>query len=47
VGRWETPHPEIIFREQKNMTLSLYAQIDINRFKGNEFIQLNVSSIIL
>jgi single-stranded-DNA-specific exonuclease len=45
-SKWNALHPdEIIARCQKGETCSLFATLGINRFRGNEYIQLMVSDI--
>lgn len=45
INRFNTPSPEEIFERQKNSPLKIYFKPNINRFNGNEFIQLGIEEI--
>ena len=45
ISRWNIPHPQEILNHPQNLTA--YFTLDINRFNGNEFIQLNIDRIII
>ena len=47
IGKWNTPHPEEIFSAQYTEGINVQFQIGINRFRGNEIIQLMVSKIVI
>ncbi len=47
IGKWNTPMPEDIFREQHAEGITVQFQIGINRFRGNEIIQLMVEKVFL
>jgi single-stranded-DNA-specific exonuclease len=49
VGKWDTPHPEELYQAQnhKDQPLNVYFTLGINRFKGNEYLQLMVEKIEL
>lgn len=46
IGKWGCPHPDVIIEKQKVDPLVLQFQIGINRFRGNEIIQLMVDKVI-
>jgi single-stranded-DNA-specific exonuclease len=45
IGQWDQPHPEDIYKGQKDQPLNVYGTVGINRFNGNEFIQFHVERI--
>ena len=45
IGKWNTLLPDEIYQEQENEGLTVQFQIGINRFRGNEIIQLMVDKI--
>lgn len=45
IGKWNTLLPEEIYQRQENEGLTVQFQIGINRFRGNEIIQLMVDKI--
>ena len=45
IGKWNTPSPEELFQYQKDGELMIYFRLGINRFRGNETIQLMVEKI--
>lgn len=47
IGKWNCLSPEEVFNQQNSKDLSAIFQIGINRFRGNEVIQLMVSDVIL
>lgn len=49
IGKWGAPHPEELFRNQVELEneLCLYFTLGINRFNGNEYIQLMVDKATL
>ncbi len=49
IGKWETLHPEEIYKFQSlpENDLSLYFTLGINRFNGNEYIQLMINKVVL
>ena len=47
VGKWNEPTPDDIFQRQGQAPLTLQFGIGINRFNGNETIQLQVERVIL
>lgn len=47
LGRWNEPTPDEIFQRQQNSPLTLQFGVSINRFNGNESIQLQVERVIL
>ena len=49
IGKWGAPHPEELFRNQVELDneLCLYFTLGINRFNGNEYIQLMVDKATL
>lgn len=46
IGKWNTPEPEELFQYQKDGELMIYFRLGINRFRGNETIQLMVEKIV-
>jgi single-stranded-DNA-specific exonuclease len=48
VGKWEHLHPEDLFNMQRDQQeeLMAYFTLGINRFKGNEYLQLQVERIV-
>lgn len=46
IGKWNCLLPEEIFQRQENEGLTVQFQIGINRFRGNEIIQLMVEKIL-
>lgn len=47
IGKWNTPSPQEIFNTQNTEGLKVQFQIGINRFRGNEIIQLMVDKIFI
>lgn len=47
IGKWNTPHPADIFNQQAQEGITAQFQIGINRFRGNEIIQLMVDKIYI
>lgn len=47
IGKWNTLHPEQLFSRQDSEGLTIQFTIGINRFRGNETIQLMVDKIFL
>ena len=47
IGKWNTLSPDQLFKGQLNEGLKVYFQIGINRFRGNEILQLMVDKIEL
>lgn len=47
IGKWNTPHPEEIFNQQEIEGLCVQFTIGINRFRGNEIIQLMVDKVFI
>lgn len=47
IGKWNTLHPEELFRKQNEEGLTVQFTIGINRFRGNETIQLMVDKVFL
>ena len=47
IGKWNTAHPEEIFSRQNIEGLTVQFQIGINRFRGNEIIQLMVDKVFI
>lgn len=47
IGKWNALHPEDIFARQDKEDLSIVFQLGLNRFRGNEIIQLMVSELKL
>ena len=45
IGKWNTPHPEELIERQFHQQLSAQFTLGINRFRGNEIIQLMVDKI--
>lgn len=45
IGKWGCPLPEEIFQAQRNQPIKLYFKVGINRFRGNEILQLMVDKI--
>ena len=45
IDRWNIPHPQETLEQPQNLTA--YFTLGINRFNGNEFIQLNIDRIII
>jgi hypothetical protein len=45
IGKWNSPSPEELMKLQKKSPLKADVTIGINRFRGNEIIQLNVERI--
>lgn len=48
LNRWETPHPQELFRlqEQEKEPLTAYFTLAINSFRGNKYIQFMVQKIV-
>jgi single-stranded-DNA-specific exonuclease len=47
IGKWNTPSPEELFQAQHSEGLTVQFQIGINRFRGNEIIQLMVDKVYI
>jgi len=47
IGKWGHQSPEEIFSLQKGENLSIYFTLSINRFKGNEYLQLMVDNVTI
>lgn len=47
LGKWNEPTPDEIFQRQAQEELTLQFGVSINRFNGNETIQLQVERVIL
>lgn len=47
VGKWNEPTPDEIFQRQNTAPLTVQFGVGINRFNGNETIQLQVERVIL
>jgi single-stranded-DNA-specific exonuclease len=47
LGKWNEPSPDEVFQNQEKTPLTLQFGLGINRFNGNETIQLQVDRIIL
>ena len=47
IGKWGRPHPEELFERQNQEGIKVYFQIGVNRFRGNEILQLMVDKIDL
>lgn len=47
IGKWNSPLPEEIFAAQNSEGLTVQFQIGINRFRGNEIIQLMVDKVFI
>ncbi|RLA63485.1 MAG: single-stranded-DNA-specific exonuclease RecJ [Epsilonproteobacteria bacterium] len=47
IGKWGHLSPEVVFNMQKGENLSIYFTLTINRFKGNEYLQLMVSNVTI
>ena len=47
VGKWNEPTPDEIFQRQNSAPLTVQFGVGINRFNGNETIQLQVERVIL
>lgn len=45
IGKWGRPHPEELFDSQTKDNLKIYFQVGVNRFRGNEILQLMVDRI--
>ena len=45
LNRWNIPHPQKVHAHPRNLTA--YFNLGINRFNGNEFIQLNIDRILI
>lgn len=45
VGSYNKPHPQEIFTRQNNEELTIFFTLGINRFNGNEYIQLMVNRV--
>jgi single-stranded-DNA-specific exonuclease len=46
VGKWGVSSPETIFSLSKEDGLLVYGTVSINRFRGNEYLQLHVNKIV-
>jgi single-stranded-DNA-specific exonuclease len=47
LGKWNEPTPDEIFQRQDRSAMTLQFGVGINRFNGNETIQLQVEKVIL
>lgn len=47
IGKWNTLHPQDLFSKQNEEGLTVQFTIGINRFRGNETIQLMVDKVFL
>jgi single-stranded-DNA-specific exonuclease len=47
LGKWNQPGPDEVFQKQNKVPFTLQFGLGINRFNGNESIQLQVEKIIL
>ena len=47
LGKWNEPTPDEVFQKQHQVPFTLQFGLGINRFNGNETIQLQVEKIIL
>lgn len=47
IGKWNTPLPEEIFSAQRSEGITVQFQVGINRFRGNEIIQLMVDKVFI
>ncbi len=47
IGKWNTPTPNEIFHSQNTEGVTVQFQIGINRFRGNEIIQLMVDKVFI
>lgn len=47
IGKWNTPLPEEIFHKQNEEGITVQFQVGINRFRGNEIIQLMVDKVFI
>lgn len=47
IGKWGHLPPEEVFNLQKGENLSIYFTLSINRFKGNEYLQLMVDNVTI
>jgi len=47
IGKWGHLPPEDVFSQQKGEDLSIYFTLSINRFKGNEYLQLMVDNVTI
>ncbi len=47
IGKWNTLSPEELFSGQNSEDITVQFQVGINRFRGNEIIQLMVNKIFL
>jgi len=47
IGKWNTPTPNEIFQAQNKEGLTVQFKIGINRFRGNESIQLMVDKVFI
>jgi single-stranded-DNA-specific exonuclease len=47
LGKWNEPSPDDVFQNQDRVPFTLQFGLGINRFNGNESIQLQVEKIIL
>ena len=45
IDKWGCEHPEELFKGQMSNDLTAYFTLGINRFKGNEYVQLMVERI--
>lgn len=46
IGKWNTPTPEELYQYQQDGDIMVYFRLGINRFRGNETIQLMVEKIV-
>ncbi len=47
IGKWNAPLPDELFRVQEQEGITVQFQIGINRFRGNEIIQLMVDKVFI
>ena len=47
IGKWNAPSPEELYNVQNHEGLTVQFQIGINRFRGNEIIQLMVDKVYI
>ncbi len=47
IGKWNTPLPDELFKAQDGEGLTVQFQVGINRFRGNEIIQLMVEKVFI
>ena len=47
IGKWMHQSPDQIFKQQKRENLSIIFTLSLNRFNGNEYLQLMVQKLIV